>query len=222
MRLRNIPGSRETIAASPWCIREDTLQERKGHWSEIFGNDHPIAIEIGMGKGRFITDMALAHPDINYIGIEKYSSVLLRALEKREVLAAEGKDPANLFYIRMDAEIIADIFDPGEVGTIYLNFSDPWPKDRHAHRRLPGTQFLARYEKILAPDGHLEFKTDNDGLFSFALESAEKAGWITDAVTWDLHHDAALCEGNIMTEYEARFSAAGNQIHKMISHPSRG
>ncbi len=219
MRLRNIPGSREIIAQSPWCIKEETLQSRRGHWSEVFGNDHPIALEIGMGKGRFITDMALAHPDINYIGIEKYSSVLLRALEKREALAAEGTDPTNLFYIRMDAEIIADVFAPGEVSMIYLNFSDPWPKDRHSHRRLPGPQFLARYAQILTADGRLEFKTDNDDLFSFALESAEGSGWITEASTWDLHHDPVLSEGNIMTEYEAKFSAAGNRIHKLISHP---
>ncbi len=216
MRLRNIPGSREVIAESRYCIPEATLGERKGNWSEIFTHKAPLCIEIGMGKGRFITDMAETYPDSNFIGIEKYSSVLLRALQKREEMAAQGKDLDNLFYIRMDAETITDVFAPEEVDVIYLNFSDPWPKDRHAHRRLPSPQFLERYSQILAKDGRLEFKTDNDGLYAFALESAKKSGWKILGETFDLHHDAAMNAGNIMTEYEERFSSKGNLIHKMI------
>ena len=129
MRLRNVTGSREVIAESSYVIHEP--QDQKGKWHEIFGNDHPIRIEIGMGKGRFIMDLARMNPDINYVGIEKYSSVLIRGIQKMEA------DPLpNLYFIRMDAEEIASVFDRGEVDRIYLNFSDPWPKDRHAKRRL--------------------------------------------------------------------------------------
>lgn len=214
MRLRNIPGSREAIAASPFVIGEDIMEQKKGCWKEVFGNDHPLSIEVGMGKGRFITDLALQHPEQNFIGIEKYSSVLIRALAKREELP----QLQNLLFLRMDAEDLPKVFGPCEVSTIYLNFSDPWPKDRHAKRRLPSREFLARYDQILAPQGRVEFKTDNRALFDFALEEAKEAGWILDACTYDLHHDPVLSAGNIMTEYEERFSSQGNPIHKMILH----
>ena len=156
-------------------------------------------------------DMARLHPEVNFVGIEKYSSVLLRAIQKME------EDPlANVKFIRMDAEEIGEVFAPGEVDRIYLNFSDPWPKDRHAKRRLESRQFLARYDRILKKDGRIEFKTDNRELFAFALEELEAAGWSADAVTWDLHRDPVLNEGNVMTEYEERFSALGNPICKYI------
>lgn len=195
MRLRNITGSREVIAQSPYVVPEESLFERPGTWRDLFGNDHPIHIEIGMGKGRFIHTMAKEHPDINYVGIEKYSSVLLRAVQKME-----AEELPNLRFIRMDAEHIARVFAPGEVGRIYLNFSDPWPKDRHAGRRLPSRQFLARYDVILQKDGRLEFKTDNLELFRFAVEELAAAGWYAEAVTYDLHCDEKLMEGNVMTE----------------------
>ena len=209
MRLRNIRGSREVIAESPYVIHEE--ESRAGTWKEIFGNDHPVCIEIGMGKGKFIMELAAAHPEINYIGIEKYSSVLIRAIQKME-----ERELPNVRFIRMDAEEITEVFGPGEVERIYLNFSDPWPKDRHAKRRLPSRQFLARYEKILKPEGTIEFKTDNRPLFEFALEELEPAGWQAEEVTFDLHADERLMQGNVMTEYEARFSAAGNPICKYI------
>lgn len=211
MRLRNITGSREAIAASPYVVPEDILEQCPGTWGQIFGNNHPIHIEVGMGKGRFIHTMARAHMNINYIGIEKYSSVLFRAIQK---MAAE--ELPNLKFIRMDAENITRVFAPGEVERIYLNFSDPWPKDRHAKRRLPSREFLARYSRILKPEGQLEFKTDNRELFDFAVGELEPAGWQADAITYDLHSDAALMEGNVMTEYEERFSAMGNPICKYI------
>lgn len=214
MRLRNIPGSRETIAASNYVIHEDVMAEKKGHWSEVFGNSLPIYIEVGMGKGQFITQLAQNHPERNYIGIEKYSSVLLRALEKREQLP----ELTNLYFLRMDAEDLAQIFDKDEVSGIYLNFSDPWPKDRHAKRRLPSKEFLARYDQILKTEGRVEFKTDNRQLFDFALEQAKEADWVIDAFTYDLHHNEAMMEGNVMTEYEERFSSKGNPIHKVILH----
>lgn len=209
MRLRNVTGSREVIAESSYVIHEP--QNQKGKWHEIFGNDHPIRIEIGMGKGRFIMDLARMNPDINYVGIEKYSSVLIRGIQKMEA------DPLpNLYFIRMDAEEIASVFDRGEVDRIYLNFSDPWPKDRHAKRRLPSREFLQRYNEILVPDGVIEFKTDNHDLFQFALEELEPAGWHLDRMTEDLHHDTEMMQGNVMTEYEERFSSLGNPIYKYI------
>ena len=167
----------------------------------MFGNDNPISIEIGMGKGKFITELALQNPDINNIGIEKYSSVLIRAIEKRKNIELN-----NLIYIRMDAVEICDAFEKGEVDRIYLNFSDPWPKDRHAKRRLPSREFLARYDQFLVKGGRLEFKTDNRPLFDFAVEELPFAGWEAIVITYDLHHDEELVKGNIMTEYEEKFS----------------
>lgn len=209
MRLRNITGSREVIGDSRLVVQEP--KEARGKWREIFGNDHPLRIEIGMGKGKFLHTLAKENPDFNYVGIEKYSSVLLRAIQKME----EDELP-NLLFIRMDAEEICEVFGEGEVDRIYLNFSDPWPKDRHAKRRLPSRQFLERYDRILKPDGVLEFKTDNESLFQFAVEEVPGAGWKVKALTYDLHADPELMKGNIMTEYEEKFSSKGNAIFKYI------
>ena len=211
MRLRNISGSREVIAGSPYVVQEEIQPSVAGTWKQIFGNENPIHIEIGMGKGKFIHTMAKEHPDINYVGIEKYSSVLLRAIQKME-----QEELPNLKFLRMDAEDIAKVFGPEEVDKIYLNFSDPWPKDRHAKRRLPSREFLARYDIILKKDSRLEFKTDNRDLFDFAVEELEPAGWKAEVITYDLHHDAKLMEGNVMTEYEEKFSAMGNPICKYV------
>lgn len=213
MRLRNITGSREVIGSNRFVVQAP--EEQKGRWAAMFGNDAPIHIEIGMGKGRFLMDLAKEHPEINYIGIEKYSSVLLRAIQKMEA------DPLpNVLFIRMDAENLPLVFGEGEVDRIYLNFSDPWPKDRHAKRRLPSRQFLERYDRILAKDGWLEFKTDNRDLFLFALEELEPAGWKAVKQTFDLHKDEEMCAGNIMTEYEEKFSAMGNPIYKYVINRS--
>lgn len=211
MRLRNITGSREVIAQSPFVVPEAELFECPGNWHKIFGNNDPIHIEIGMGKGKFIHTMAAEHPGINYVGIEKYSSVLLRAIQKMQ-----EQELSNLKFIRMDAEDITKVFAPGEVDRIYLNFSDPWPKDRHAKRRLPSREFLARYDVILKKDGVLEFKTDNRELFDFAIEELAPAGWRAKTVTFDLHGDERLMKGNVMTEYEEKFSAMGNPICKYV------
>ena len=186
MRLRNIPGARETIAESQWIV-QDT------------------------GKGKFINQLAQENPDINYVGIEKYSSVLIRALDKLDESQAQ-----NLLFIRGDAELICEYFDEGEVDRIYLNFSDPWPKDRHAKRRLPSKEFLRRFAQILTPDGTIEFKTDNRALFDFAVDEVEAGGFKILQITYDLHNDPVMNEGNIMTEYEERFSAKGNPICKYI------
>ena len=211
MRLRNIKGAEEFIASSEFVIQ--TPEEYKGKWETFFGNDNPIHIEVGMGKGRFIIDMAKLHPEINYIGIEKYSSVLVRAIEKQ----TEEQLP-NLVFIRMDAEAIENVFDEGEVDYIYLNFSDPWPQARHARRRLTSVQFLNRYVHFLAKDGGLTFKPDNRPLFDFALEQVEEAGWTMVNYTYDLHH-SEYAEGNVMTEYEEKFSSIGNPICRMVITP---
>ena len=156
-------------------------------------------------------ELAAENPDINYIGMERYDSVLYRALQKME----EQPLP-NLRFLCEDAALLPDFFEKGEISKIYLNFSDPWPKDRHAKRRLTSRQFLERYDQVLSDDGQIEFKTDNQGLFDFSLDEVEQSKWNLDAVTRDLHHDAQLCEGNIMTEYEEKFSSMGNPIYKMI------
>lgn len=213
MRLRNIPGADEAIADSPHCIQEPMAE--KGRWHLIFGNENPIHIEIGMGKGQFIMKLAKEHPDINYIGIERYSSVLLRALQKMEI-----EPLPNIRFLCMDASIITEVFDKEEVAKIYLNFSDPWPKERHAKHRLTSRQFFERYDKILAGNGVVEFKTDNDDLFAFSMEEVAEAGWTLDAHTFDLHHDPVLNEGNVMTEYEEKFSSLGHPIHKLIARRS--
>lgn len=209
MRLRNIPEARDVIAATELVIKE--AEKYRGHWQDFWENDKPLHIEVGMGKGQFMMGMAAAHPEINYIGIEMYSSVLLRAIQKLE------KDPLpNLRFLQIDAKDIEEYFEEGEVDKLYLNFSDPWPKDRHAKRRLPSRQFLARFGHIIKKDSVIEFKTDNRGLFDFAVEEAEPAGWEILEITYDLHHDEKMNAGNIMTEYEEKFSAKGNPIYKYI------
>ena len=208
MRLRHIPGAEQMIEENPHVVHE--AKEKKGTWQQIFGNDHPIRIEVGMGKGQFILEQASRNPDVNFVGIEKYSTVLLKAIRKREQM-----ELSNIYFLCEDARELAEIFGPGEVERIYLNFSDPWPKDRHAKRRLTSHEFLARYEKILKKDGTLEFKTDNKDLFDFSLEEMKNAeGWELTAFTYDLHHDVVLSEGNVMTEYEEKFSSIGNPICK--------
>lgn len=213
MRLRNIPGADDVIRKHPIAIKNET--EKKGLWNKVFGNDNPIHIEIGMGKGQFLLTLAKQNPNINYIGIERYSSVLLRALEKFDT--EEFMELQNIRFICMDAFELPEVFSLGEVAKIYLNFSDPWPKSRHANRRLTSTRFFGQYDKVLAQNGVVEFKTDNRPLFEFSLEQVEEAGWRLLAHTFDLHNDEAMNEGNVMTEYEEKFSSMGNPIHKLIA-----
>ena len=210
MRLKNVKGSRERIAANEYALKD--VEQNKGSWKEFFGDGKPIHIEIGMGKGKFLMEMARRHPDIHYIGIEKFSSVLVRAVQKME------EEPLpNIHFIRMDAEYICNVFEKGEVEEIYLNFSDPWPKERHTKRRLTSHQFLERYEQILKEGGSIQFKTDNRDLFDFSVEEIRSAGWTINQCTYDLHHSDFL-EGNVMTEYEERFVAEGKPICKVTFH----
>lgn len=211
MRLRNIPGADEAVRESSYCISLEQLE--KGTLMDQFQNKAPIHMEIGMGKGQFIMKLAELHPENNYIGMERYSSVLLRALQKMDSL--EHPLP-NLKFICDDAKKLPDHVAKGEISKIYLNFSDPWPKDRHAKRRLTSKQFLDCYDQILVDSGKIEFKTDNVDLFNFSLEEVADSKWNLEAKTYDLHHDEKMNAGNIMTEYEEKFSSMGNPICKMI------
>lgn len=215
MRLRNVPGADAYLTAHPLVIKNETRY--RGTWKETFQNpENPIHIEIGMGKGQFLLTLAKENPSINYIGIERYSSVLLRALERFDN-DEEYKDVNNIRFICMDATNLPEVFAVGEIDKIYLNFSDPWPKARHAKRRLTSTEFLERYEKILVQGGRVEFKTDNTELFNFSLEQVKEAGWYLEKYTYDLHHQEEMNAGNIMTEYEEKFSLKGNPINKLIA-----
>ena len=170
----------------------------------------PLHLEIGTGKGRFLTTMAAEHADCHFAGVERYASVLYKALRR----CAE-EELTNVRFLCADASALCDWFAPGEVKRIYLNFSDPWPKKRHARRRLTSGDYLRRYEQVLTPDGSVIFKTDNAVLFEDALEQAREAGWTFLRVTHDLHADPGMMEGNVMTEYEEKFSARGNPIFLM-------
>lgn len=214
MRLRNIPRAEGVLASHPLVIKEETAN--KGKWNTVFGNDNPLHIEIGMGKGQFLLTLASQNPQINYVGIERYSSVLLRAVEKYE--SEEFKELKNIRFVCMDATDLEEVFAEREVEKIYLNFSDPWPKARHARRRLTSLEFLGRYDKVLGQNGTIEFKTDNRELFDFSVEQLQESPdfKMTDC-TYDLHRDERMNAGNIMTEYEAKFSAQGNPICKFIA-----
>ena len=211
IRLRNIPGAKEAVMESAFVVQRP--QEKKGGWAQVYPQTGPIHIEVGMGKGQFLMELARRNPQVNYLGIEMYDSVLLRALQRM----AEIDELPNLLFMREDARLLPEIFRKGEVEKIYLNFSDPWPKARHAKRRLTSREFLNRYERILVPEGVVEFKTDNRGLFEFSLEEIREAGWRLLACTYDLHNDAKMCEGNVMTEYEEKFSSLGNPIYKLVT-----
>lgn len=215
MRLRNIPRAEGVLNECKEVVKNPSRY--RGNWNQVFENPHPIHIEIGMGKGQFLLALAARNPQINYIGIERYSSVLLRAVEKFQA-PGETPAPANIRFLCIDARELTDVFAPGEIQKIYLNFSDPWPKARHARRRLTSPDFFQVYDGILALDGSVEFKTDNRGLFDYSVEELNHSKLFTmSACTYDLHHDSQMNQGNIMTEYEEKFSAAGNPICKLIA-----
>ena len=202
MRLKNIKGASEKILLGKYFINNPS--EYKGKWHKLFNNNNPIYVEIGMGKGNFIIKNALNNPNINYIGIEMYDSVILRAVEKTNELELN-----NLYLVRMDARLIEDIFDK-EIDLIYLNFSDPWPKDRHAKRRLTSPRFLERYDKIFKGTKKIIMKTDNNPLFDYSLETLKEYGYILSNVTRDLHKDK---DNIITTEYEDKFTSKGIKIN---------
>lgn len=214
MRLRNKPWAKEKIAAYPQYVIPNP-EEYKGRWNELFGNDHPIHIEIGTGKGKFITEIAKANPNINYIGIELYPSVLVSALDK--LIANELP---NLRLLNVNAKDLTNFFAEGEIERIYLNFSDPWPKKRHEKRRLTYRAFLELYEKVLVDEGEIHFKTDNQAFFEYSLVSFSQYGLVLTYVSLDLHNSDF--EGNVMTEYEEKFSAKGNRIYRCeVKYPPK-
>lgn len=202
MRLRNVKNASVKIDASNYIIKD--YEDYKGNYKSIFNNDNKICIEIGMGKGDFIIGMARNNPDINYIGIEKYDSVMVRAVEK-----LDGVDLQNLKLIKMDAEYIENVFDK-EIYTIYLNFSDPWPKDRHEKRRLTSSNFLKKYDNLFKGTKHIIFKTDNRKLFEYSIKSLTDYGYTINNISLDLHSDSIP---NVETEYEKRFSSLGYPIY---------
>ncbi|AZB43987.1 tRNA (guanosine(46)-N7)-methyltransferase TrmB [Bacillus sp. FJAT-42376] len=206
MRVRNKPWASDFIAENRH-IAIAQPSELKGKWNEFFGNSNPIHIEVGTGKGQFLSGMAKANPDINYVGVELFESVMVIAVQK--VLEA-GVD--NLKLLNVDAADLTEIFDDGEVSRVYLNFSDPWPKKRHEKRRLTYKTFLSLYERLLKKGGDIHFKTDNQGLFEFSLRSFSEYGLLLTYVSLDLHESDF--EGNIMTEYEEKFSNKGQRIYR--------
>lgn len=207
MRLRNVRDAFERIHNFKAVVREP--EQYRGRWSEFFGNNNPIHIEIGMGMGQFLRGHAWRNPDINYIGLEKFTVVLVKAMER---IVNEKEPLGNLRVVRFDAEHILNLFEENEVDCIYLNFSDPWPKDRHYKRRLTYREFLIKYRQVMKPEGKVIFKTDNDGLFEFSLGEMEAVGMTFEKLTRDLHN-SEFSDGNIMTEYEEKFHSLGENIH---------
>ena len=207
MRVRNRKGATELLEAHPQYVILNPA-DAKGRWQEIFGNDHPIHVEVGSGKGAFVSGMAKANPDINYIGIDIQKSVLSYALDK--VLAT---DVPNIKLLWVDGSDLTDYFEDGEIDRLYLNFSDPWPKKRHEKRRLTYQSFLATYQQILPENGEIHFKTDNRGLFEYSLVSFSQYGMKLKGLWLDLH--ASDFEDNVLTEYEQKFANKGQVIYRV-------
>lgn len=206
MRLRHKPWAKDKLSAYPQYVIQ-TPEDWKGKWDQAFSQKGPIHIEIGTGKGRFITEMAKANPSINYIGVELQESVIVSALDR----LIEAEVP-NLKLMNINAEKLKDYFEKGEIARVYLNFSDPWPKTRHEKRRLTYKTFLDSYQSVLIDKGEVHFKTDNQGLFEYSLKSFSEYGMLLRYVSLDLHNSDY--EGNIMTEYEEKFSNRGNRIYR--------
>ena len=209
MRLRKVKGAAETIAAHPNIVVQNE-KELKGNWQSVFEKEQPLYIEVGMGKGQFVIGMAQKNPHLNFIGIEKFDSVMVRALEK----VIEAGELPNLKLLKIDADELTEIFEENEVAGVYLNFTDPWPKPRHAKRRLTHENFLKLYQTIMKEDGAIRFKTDNRLLFEYSLASLSQYGMILQDVALDLHKREDL-EWNVMTEYEQKFSAKGQPIYRL-------
>ena len=205
MRLKHVKGASAKIESSSYLI--ENPNEYKGKMKELFNNNNPIYIEIGMGKGTFLYENAIKYPNINFIGIEKYDSVMVRAIEK-----VENEKIDNLRFIRMDANKIEEVFSK-EVDRIYLNFSDPWPKVRHEKRRLSSLNFLKKYDNIFKAEKRIIMKTDNRKLFEFSVVSFVNYDYKINEISLDLHNDDV--PDNIETEYEKKFSSKGFPIYKI-------
>lgn len=210
MRLKKVKDAKEIVQKSDYFI--ENPQEKKGKWQEIFGNSNPIHIEIGMGKGKFIINMAKKYQNINFIGIEKYDSVLVKAVKQLDEIE---ENLSNLKLLLFDAENISEVFE-NEIELIYLNFSDPWPKSKHEKRRLTSNVYLARYDSLFMGDKKIIQKTDNRTFFDFSLQSIQNYGYTIDEVTYDLYslNDA----DNVPTEYEEKFNSIGTPINRLKAH----
>lgn len=215
MRLRGRKGIRESLERQPDLIVLDA-KSLKGQWSKHFGNNNPIHVELGMGKGRFISELSARNPDINYIGVDMYDELMRRAAEKARLAHGgleEGERIPNLALVRFNIEYILDMFEEGEIERIYLNFSDPWPKNRHARRRLTHPGFLRRYAAVLNSRGEIHFKTDSRSLFEFSLNSFADMGLCMRRISLDLHAEG-LREDMVQTEYELKFFELGKPIYR--------
>lgn len=213
MRLRGRKGIRESLERQEDLVILQPSQW-KGRWSEYFGNSNPIHVELGMGKGKFISDLSFAHPDINYIGVDMYDELIRRASDKvRAVREEHGAGLGNIALALMNIQTIEDVFAPGELERIYLNFSDPWPKKKHARRRLTHTGFVSKYKSILNNRGEIHFKTDSRSLFEFSLNSFANMGLRMRNISLDLHANG-LREDLIPTEYELKFVSQGMPIYR--------
>jgi tRNA (guanine-N7-)-methyltransferase len=206
VRLRNKPGAKEKMSQYPRIVIQNPSQH-KGNWDKFFNNNHPIYVEVGTGKGQFLMGMGMLHPDVNYIGIEKYDSVLITAMER-----AIESGQENVKFLNEDVIDILDFFEQGEVDRFFINFTDPWPKNRHEKRRLTYKSFLSMYEQLLKDEGEVHLKTDNQGLFEYSLESFSGYGMSLHNVSLDLHKSDMV--GNVMTEYEEKFSRKGMRIYR--------
>ena len=204
MRLRKVKNARERLMVDNNKYFINDPENYKGKWNELFSNNNPLHIEIGCGKGQFMSTLAKLNPDINYIAIEKFDSVLLRCLEK-----IINEDIPNLKIAVMDAAVLGTYFADDEVDRIYLNFSDPWPKNHHAKRRLTSPLFLDLYKHVLKKDGEIHFKTDNRGLFEYSLETFNNNGFSLSHISLDLHKDTEKYPDNITTEFEDKWSKLG-------------
>lgn len=207
MRLKKVKGALERIELSKYYVNNP--EQYKDNWNKVFENENPIRLEIGMGKGHFIIGMAKKFPDVNFIGIEMYDSVMVKATD---ALEKEEEYIPNLKLILMDARNIENVFGK-EIDRIYLNFSDPWPKARHAKRRLTSKVFLDKYDLVFKGQKSIYMKTDNDDLFEFSIESLKEHGYTLSDVTRDLH--SLNEEDNVMTEYERKFSEKGVKINRL-------
>ncbi|UFJ39358.1 tRNA (guanosine(46)-N7)-methyltransferase TrmB [Brevibacillus humidisoli] len=206
MRLRNIPGAEEALRQYPVFVEDPTAY--RGRWQERFGNDHPLHLEIGCGKGRFITTLAEQHPEINFIALEVKAEVIYRTAQR-----TEKRPIPNLALVQYNATLLPDLFAEQELDRIYLNFSDPWPKRRHHKRRLTYAGFLRMYKQVLKPHGEIHLKTDNEKLFEYSLNQFSEERFQLRHITFDLHQ-SPFAEQNVMTEYEERFASRGQRIYR--------
>lgn len=212
MRLRKRPGIKEKMLSySQWVPTDAELN--KGKWSQFFANTNPIFVELGTGKGNFITTLAEQNPHINYIGVELHEEVLISAVKK-----AADKGLKNIAFLWININQLDKYFSEGEVNRFYLNFSDPWPKKRHSKRRLTYRGFIQSYLSLLNPEGQIELKTDNEGLFEFSLNEFAATGCLLKDISFDLHN-SVFAEGNVMTEYESRFVERGMKIYRCVACP---